>query len=119
MTFCRKILNGKVLFFILLIGVLLNAGWFFVMRPASFESDIQCVTGNGRNILGFTQVPGNAVSAGMMIEEKYLSEGWQAAPVCTPTFKLFMRGADMAFVLTEDASAGGAVITEFRQRNSL
>ncbi len=108
----------KFCFIFLLIGILLNAGWFFIQRPASFESDIQCATGNGRNLLGFTHVSGNAISAGMQIEEKYIAEGWEASPVCTPTFKLFLRGDDMAFVLTED-STGGAVITEFRQKNNL
>ncbi len=102
----------------LLAGILLNVGWFFIQRPAALDSDIQCVTGNGRNVLGFTHVPGNAVSAGAQIEEKYIADGWQTTPVCTPTFKLFTRGADMAFVLTED-SASGAMVKEFRQRSSL
>ena len=46
------------------------------------------------------------------------SAGWTSAPVCTPTFKLMLRGHDFAAILAEDLPDGVAV-TELLRRGVL
>ena len=49
---------------------------------------------------------------------EYVSEGWTPAPVCTPTFKLLLRGHDLAAILAEDLP-GGTTVTELLRKGVL
>ena len=97
-----------------------TAGWFFqkagrpVLPPGGWQSEIA----GGRTSVNVWQTSGTAASAAAAREADYVSEGWTPLPVCTPTFKLLLRGHDLAAILAEDLS-DGVTVTELLRNGVL
>ena len=75
-------------------------------------------SGGGRTSVRVWQATGTAASAAAAREAEYVSEGWTPAPVCTPTFKLLLRGHDLAAILAEDLP-DGTTVTELLRNGVL
>ena len=97
-----------------------SAGWVFMRTPAPAmpPGGWQAVFAGGRTSASVWREGGTAASAAAAREAKYRSAGWTSAPVCTPTFKLMLRGRDFAAILAEDLPDGVAV-TELLRRGVL
>ena len=97
-----------------------TAGWFFqkaggpTLPPGGWQSEIA----GGRTSVNVWRASGTAASAAAAREAAYVSEGWTPAPVCTPTFKLLLRGHDLAAILAEDLP-GGTTVTELLRHGVL
>ena len=97
-----------------------TAGWFFqkagrpVLPPGGWQSEIA----GGRTSVNVWQTSGTAASAAAAREAAYVSEGWTPLPVCTPTFKLLLRGHDLAAILAEDLP-DGTTVTELLRNGVL
>ena len=97
-----------------------SAGWFFMrtrapsLPPGGWQGEL----GGGRTSVKVWQAPGTAASAAAAREAEYVSEGWTPAPVCTPTFKLLLRGHDLAAILAEGLS-DGTTVTELLRNGVL
>lgn len=97
-----------------------SAGWFFMrtgvpsLPPGGWQGEL----GDGRTSVSVWQAPGTAEVAAAAREAAYVSEGWTPAPVCTPTFKLLLRGHDLAAILAEDLP-GGTTVTELLRKGVL
>ena len=96
------------------------AGWFFQtsrapsLPPGGWQGEL----GGGRTSVRVWQATGTAASAAAAREAEYVSEGWTPAPVCTPTFKLLLRGHDLAAILAEDLP-DGTTVTELLRHGVL
>ena len=97
-----------------------SAGWFFQGsgRPALPPGGWQTELAGGRTSVNVWQTSGTAASAAAAREAAYVAEGWTPAPVCTPTFKLLLRGHDLAAILAEDLP-GGTTVTELLRHGVL
>ena len=97
-----------------------TAGWFFqkaggsTLPPGGWQSEIA----GGRTSVNVWRASGTAASAAAAREAAYVSEGWTPLPVCTPTFKLLLRGHDLAAILAEDLS-DGVTVTELLRNGVL
>ena len=97
-----------------------SAGWFFMrtrapsLPPGGWKGEL----GGGRTSVRVWQATGTAASAAAAREAAYVAEGWTPAPVCTPTFKLLLRGHDLAAILAEDLP-GGTTVTELLRHGVL
>lgn len=97
-----------------------SAGWFLLragapsLPPGGWETELA----GGRTSVKVWQAPGTAASAAAAREAEYVSEGWTPAPVCTPTFKLLLRGHDLAAILAEDLP-DGTTVTELLRNGVL
>ena len=97
-----------------------TAGWFFqkaggpVLPPNGWQAELA----GGRTSVNVWRAPGTAASAAAAREAAYVSEGWTPLPVCTPTFKLLLRGHDLAAILAEDLS-DGVTVTELLRNGVL
>ena len=107
-----------VAFFVCALAV--TAGWFFqkagrpVLPPGGWQSEIA----GGRTSVNVWRAPGSAVSAAAAREAAYVSDGWTSLPVSTPTFKLLLRGHDLAAILAEDLP-DGTTVTELLRNGVL
>ena len=97
-----------------------TAGWFFQKAggPALPPGGWQTELAGGRTSVNVWRASGTAASAAAAREAAYVSEGWTPLPVCTPTFKLLLRGHDLAAILAEDLS-DGATVTELLRNGVL
>ena len=97
-----------------------TAGWFFQggggpsLPPGGWQTELA----GGRTSVNVWQTSGTAASAAAAREAVYVSEGWTPLPVCTPTFKLLLRGHDLAAILAEDLS-DGVTVTELLRNGVL
>ena len=97
-----------------------TAGWFFQggggpsLPPGGWQTELA----GGRTSVNVWRAPGAAASAAAAREAAYVSEGWTPLPVCTPTFKLLLRGHDLAAILAEDLS-DGVTVTELLRNGVL
>ena len=97
-----------------------SAGWFFMrtrapsLPPGGWQGEL----GGGRTSAKVWLAPGTAASAAAAREAEYVAEGWTPAPVCTPTFKLLLRGHDLAAILAEDLP-DGTTVTELLRNGVL
>ena len=97
-----------------------SAGWFFMrtrapsLPPGGWQGEL----GGGRTSVRVWRASGTAASAAAAREAAYVSEGWTPLPVCTPTFKLLLRGHDLAAILAEDLS-DGVTVTELLRNGVL
>lgn len=95
------------------------AAWFFQgpavpIPPGGWTTELR----GGRTSVNVWQAVGTAEAAAAEREAAYVSDGWTPAPVCTPTFKLLLRGHDMAAILAEELP-GGTTVTELLRRGVL
>lgn len=96
------------------------ASWFFQqpstppLPPGGWHGELS----GGRTSVSVWQTPGTAASAASAREAAYVAEGWTPAPVCTPTFKLLLRGHDLAAILAEDLP-DGTTVTELLRHGVL
>ena len=87
-----------------------SAGWFFMrtrapsLPPGGWQGEL----GGGRTSVRVWQATGTAASAAAATP----------APVCTPTFKLLLRGHDLAAILAEDLP-DGTTVTELLRNGVL
>ena len=97
-----------------------SSGWFLLrtreppVPPGGWQGELD----GGRTSVKVWQAPGTAASAAAAREAEYVSEGWTPAPVCTPTFKLLLRGHDLAAILAEDLP-DGTTVTELLRNGVL
>ncbi len=104
---------------LLLLPILpLLAGWIFFRRPAAPSGDYVCEMNDGRNVVTVKFAEIAAVAAADEIEESLAADGWHRAPVCTPTFRLMLRGSAVATFLAEEVG-GRTRITMLQTRNDL
>lgn len=96
------------------------AGWFFQQpgAPSLPSGGWQGELGGGKTAVSVWQTPGTAASAAAAREAAYVAEGWTPAPVCTPTFKLLLRGHDLAAILAEELP-DGTTVTELLRHGVL
>ena len=97
-----------------------TAGWVFMRtsRLTAPSGGFQVDISGGNTSVNVWRAPGTAESAAAAREAEYRAEGWISAPVCTPTFKLMLRGSDLAAILAEDLPDGVSV-TELLRRGVL
>ena len=97
-----------------------SSGWFFQRTgaPALPSGGGRIELAGERTVVNVWQTPGTAASAAAAREAAYVAEGWTPAPVCTPTFKLLLRGHDLAAILAEDLP-GGTTVTELLRHGVL
>ena len=116
MTHTRKLACAALL----ACAVVGTAGWVFMRtsRQAAPHGGWQTELAGGRTSVNVWRAPGTAESAAAAREAEYRAEGWISAPVCTPTFKLMLRGSDLAAILAEDLP-GGVSVTELLRRGVL
>ena len=113
----RRLIAAAALLACVLAG---SAGWFFLrdgapsLPPGGWQGEL----GGGRTSVKVWQAPGTAASAAAAREAEYVSEGWTPAPVCTPTFKLLLRGHDLAAILAEELP-DGTTVTELLRNGVL
>ena len=96
----------------------LLAGWIFFRKPAAPSGDCVCEINNGRGIVTVQFAELAAVEAADETEANLAADGWQRAPVCTPTFRLMLRGNAVTAFLAED-TGGRTRITMLQTRNDL
>lgn len=104
--------------FILLPFVPLLAGWIFLRRPAAAPGVYVCETGGGRGLVTVRFTETAAATAADETEADLVAEGWKRTPVCTPTFRLLMRGKAVTALLAENAG-GRTRITTLQTRDDL
>ena len=103
---------------LLILALPLLAGWIFFRRPAAPSYDCVCKVDGGRSVVTVRFADVSAVAAADETEADLAADGWTRAPVCTPTFRLMMRGDAVTAFLAEDV--GGRVrITMLQTRNDL
>ena len=97
-----------------------SSGWFFQRTgaPALPSGGGRIELAGERTVVNVWQAPGTAASAAAAREAAYVAEGWTPAPVCTPTFKLLLRGHDLAAILAEDLP-DGTTVTELLRHGVL
>ena len=97
-----------------------SAGWLFMRTraPSLPSGGWQGELGGGRTSVRVWQATGTAASAAAAREAEYVSEGWTPLPVSTPTFKLLLRGHDLAAILAEDLP-DGTTVTELLRNGVL
>ena len=96
----------------------LLAGWIFFRKPAAPSGDCICEMDGGRGVVTVRFAGLDAVPAADEAEASLAAEGWQRAPVCTPTFRLMLRGNAVTAFLAEDVG-GRTRITMLQTRNDL
>ena len=113
----RRLIAGAALLACAVAG---SAGWFFQKAggPALPPGGWQTELAGGRTSVNVWRAPGTAVSAAAAREAAYVSDGWTSLPVSTPTFKLLLRGHDLAAILAEDLS-DGVTVTELLRNGVL
>ena len=101
-----------------LVLVPLLAGWIFFRRSAPKDGDYTCDTGGGRGTVTVRFVESGSVAAADELEAELAASGWRRAPVCTPTFRMMLRGSAVTALLAEDVG-GRTRITMLQTRDDL
>ena len=104
--------------FMFLSVVPLLAGWMFLRRSATVQDAYVCDTDGGRSRVTVRFTGAAATAAADEAEAALAADGWKRAPVCTPTFRLLMRGEALTALLAEDVG-GRTRITTLQTRNDL
>ncbi|MBR4654523.1 MAG: hypothetical protein IKO72_14280 [Kiritimatiellae bacterium] len=94
------------------------AGWIFLRRPAGTSAECTCELLGGRCTVSVRFSDLSAVEAADREASSLSADGWQAAPVCTPTFRLMTRGGAVAALLAENAE-GRTRVTLLQSRDDL
>ena len=111
-------MSKRFLAFMLLPLLPLLAGWIFFRRPAAPSGDCICEMDDGRGIVTVRFAEISAVEAADEAEANLAADGWHRAPVCTPTFRLMLRGNAVTAFVAED-TGGRTRITMLQTRNDL
>lgn len=93
-------------------------GWIFMRQAADAAADAHVEIAGGRCAVSVRRSTDAARDAAAKAAEERSRDGWDAAPVSTATFKLFLRGGEMCAILAEDAPFG-STLTEFRSASAL
>ncbi len=104
--------------FIVLALAPLLAGWIFFRRQAAQDGSYVCETNGGRSCVTVRFVSADAAAAADEAENALVAEGWRRAPVCTPTFRLLLRGEAVTALLAEKLD-GRTRITTLQSRDDL
>lgn len=104
--------------FVVLALLPLLSGWIFFRRAAGKSGDCVCEADGGRSTLTVRFEAAAAAAAADEVENSLAADGWRRAPVCTPTFRLLLRGSAVAALLAEDVG-GRTRITMLQTREDL
>ena len=109
-------MSKRALFVLALVPLL--AGWIFFRKAAPQSGDYVCETGGGRGTVTVRFVDVAAAAAADDVETALAADGWRRAPVCTPTFRLMLRGDAVTAFLAEE-TGGRTRITMLQTRGDL